>query len=94
MGGKYKNLTPEQAAEAAFNNLLEKVPQMIQNYQQAMYELPSKRNDYVSKVALWISVMRQPEVRDAISNAVQQAKQKLRQRIFGITRPIAPMITR
>jgi len=87
--GKYKMYSPKDAAQAALSKLVSKIPEMEENYRRSMDEFsmdPVAQQRYVAGVADWISIMRSPEIRNAISNAIQKAKEKLRRRIYGVTR--------
>ena len=77
--GKYRHLPPEAVAEQALANLVSRIPQMTQNYASAMNEFaadPSRQAAYKMKVAAWVAAMRDPSVRAAISQAIQQAKSR------------------
>ncbi|AZI75955.1 putative major structural protein [Sulfolobales Beppu virus 1] len=81
--GKYKNKSPDVASELAFQKYLEKAPQMQRGYDAYINRLLSDANfreeiasQYTSKLAMWIRAMRNPQVRNAIRNAVNIAKQQ------------------
>jgi len=85
--GRYKNLRPSEVANKALNNLLGKIPQMIQDYTQAMERF---RNDqdaqarYVGGVTVWTEVMRSGNIRTQIANAVAQARAEYYNRRIGL----------
>lgn len=76
--GKYKNLSPDALAEKAFQNYLNAIPKMIEDYTAKMQQImknPSMiQEDYVSGVAGWTAAMRNPQVRGKIRDAVNMAK--------------------
>ena len=85
--GKYRNLRPSDVANRALNNLINKIPQMIQDYTQAMERF---RNDadaqarYVGGVTTWTEVMRSGNVRAQIAAAVAQARAEYYNRRIGL----------
>jgi hypothetical protein len=85
--GKYKNLRPSEVANKALNNLLSKIPQMIQDYTNAMERFRTDEDAqarYLGGVTLWTEVMRSGNVRAQIANAVAQARAEYYNRRMGI----------
>jgi len=83
--GKYKLFSPQDVATTAWQKLKEASPRMKRNYEQAITEaidMDGGRNRYIAGVSLWVDTMRLPEIRNAIGRAVQEAKQKYRQRLL------------
>jgi len=79
--GKYRNRNPNDVADKALNNLLNKIPQMITDYTNAMNKFKTDEEAqarYVRGVAMWTSVMRNEETRLEIANAVARAKARYR----------------
>ncbi len=83
----YKNQPAQAVAQLAWDRFTAKIPSMIQNYGAAMNKVansPESADRYVRGVSTWITVMRQPQVRMAIANAVAQAKMQYRAMRQGI----------
>ena len=86
--GKYRNLRPSEVAQKGLNNLLNKIPQMIQDYTNAMQRFRTDQeaqSRYVGGVTLWTEVMRSGNVRAQIANAVAQARAEFYNRRMGVT---------
>jgi len=82
--GKYRRLSPDMVANIALSNLIAKIPQMQSNYSSRMSEFaydPEAQGRYRAGVAEWITVMRSPDVRSRIAEAILEAKRKLRERL-------------
>jgi hypothetical protein len=85
--GRYKNLRPSEVAQKGLANLINKIPQMIQDYTNAMERF---RNDqdaqarYLSGVTVWTEVMRSGDVRAQIANAISQARAQYYNRRIGL----------
>ena len=85
---KYRFLDPRSIAERAWSNWAAKTDTMIARYAEAVRRAaadPASREAYTAKVATWITIMRSPEVRQAIASAIQAAKS----RYYGMVRPVA-----
>ncbi len=85
--GKYKNLRPAEVAQKGLNNLINKIPQMIQDYTNAMERFRTDQEAqarYVGGVTLWTEVMRSGNVRAQIANAVAQARAEYYNRRMGV----------
>jgi hypothetical protein len=79
--GKYRNRNPSTVAEIALSKLLNRIPQMITDYTNAMnrFKTDQEAQDrYVKGVATWTSIMRSEETRLEIANAVARAKARYR----------------
>lgn len=79
--GKYRNRNPSIVAEKALNNLINKIPTMINDYANAMNRFAKDQeaqDRYVKGVSMWTSVMRNEETRMEIANAVARAKARYR----------------
>lgn len=88
---KYKNVSPDIIADTALNNLIAKIGDMQSNYARAMSEFavdPEAQGRYRAGVIAWINIMRLPEIRASISQAIQRAKEELKRRIGVVTRPV------
>jgi len=85
--GKYKLYDPNTVANTAWENLKKATPRMKENYDRAITEaidMDGGKNRYIAGVSAWTSVMRLPEIRTSISNAIQKAKQKLKAKLYGV----------
>ncbi len=94
--GKFKKYNPYQIAGKALDNLVNKVPEMIEKYRERMenFTMDAEAQErYRNGVAEWISIMRMPEVRNKIAEAIEIAKKKKRkieETVRGrVARPIA-----
>ena len=89
---KYKGLAPQAVAQMALDRLIDKIPQMIDDYAKAMNRFAtdtSAQQRYINGVAAWVTVMRSPEVRAQIANVINQA----RARYYAMKSPI-PVVER
>jgi len=85
--GKYKNLRPNEVAQRGLNNLINKIPQMVQDYTRAMERFRTDQDAqarYLGGVTLWTEVMRSGNVRTQIANAVAQARAEYYNRRMGV----------
>jgi hypothetical protein len=86
--GKYKNLRPSDVAQRGLANLINKIPQMIQDYTNAMERFRTDQeaqSRYLGGVTLWTEVMRNGNIRAQIANAVAQARAEYYNRRMGVT---------
>ena len=86
--GRYKRYDPNTVANVAWENLKAKVPEMKANYDRAVDEaivMDGSKNAYVAGVSAWINIMRSPEIRNDIANAIAKAKRKLKERLYGVS---------
>jgi hypothetical protein len=92
--GKYRNLRPSEVAQKGLNNLIAKIPQMIQDYTNAMERFRTDQEAqarYVGGVTLWTEVMRNGNIRAQIANAVAQARAEYYNRRMGVVGATVPM---
>jgi hypothetical protein len=85
--GKYKNLRPSEVAQRGLNNLINKIPQMIQDYTNAMERFRTDQDAqarYLGGVTVWTEVMRSGNIRAQIANAVAQARAEYYNRRAGV----------
>ncbi len=85
--GKYKNLRPSEVAQKGLANLINKIPQMIQDYTSAMERFRTDSDAqarYLGGVTLWTEVMRSGNIRTQIANAVAQARAEYYNRRMGV----------
>jgi len=86
--GKYRNLRPSEVAQRGLNNLLNKIPQMIQDYSRAMERFRSDEDAqarYLGGVTTWTEVMRSGNIRAQIAAAVAQARAEYYNRRMGVS---------
>jgi len=84
---KTKKYSPRQTAERAWDKFVSKIPQMITDYTNAMNRVandPESRASYILGVSTWTSVMRSPEVRNAIRNAIGGARDRYIRELEGM----------
>jgi len=75
--GRYKNLRPNEVAQRGLQNLINKIPQMIQDYTNAMQRFSTDQeaqSRYLGGVTLWTEIMRSGTIRAQIASAVNQAR--------------------
>jgi len=85
--GKYKNLRPNEVAQRGLNNLINKIPQMVQDYTRAMERFRTDQDAqarYLGGVTVWTEVMRSGNIRTQIANAVAQARAEYYNRRMGV----------
>jgi hypothetical protein len=85
--GRYKNLRPSDVAQKGLANLINKIPQMVQDYTNAMERFRTDQDAqarYLSGVTVWTEVMRSGNVRAQIANAVAQARAEYYNRRIGL----------
>ena len=90
-GRKYKNLSPQAVAQMALDKLIDKIPQMIDDYAKAMNRFANDQvaqQRYLSGVSAWVTVMRSPEVRTQIANVVAQARARYMAMRGSATAPV------
>lgn len=84
---KTKRYAPREVAERAWDKFVSKIPQMITDYSNAMNRVandPGSRASYILGVSTWTTIMRSPEVRSAIRNAVNGARDRYIKELEGM----------
>ena len=82
---KYRDLPPQDVANAALQDLISKIPTMIQDYAKAMNNFAKDeeaQRRYVRGVSNWVTVMRNPDIREQIASAISQARKAYYKRMM------------